>query len=470
LVGAVTDTATRRPIIAIVGRPNVGKSSLFNRYAGRRRALVEDTPGVTRDRIAEEVEVGTRRVLLVDTAGLDAGAEAGLPRAIQAQARAAVEQADAILFVGDGASGCLPEDEAIARALRRTRKPVMLAVNKIDVPSHAPRLADFFRLGIEPTRAVSAVHASGAWDALEELVAALPADAGVEAPAAGDAVRIAIVGRPNVGKSSLVNRLCGGERVVVSDEPGTTRDAVDVRIERDGESFVIVDTAGIRRAGKRTRFVERTSALIAVRQLERADVALIVIDAAEGFTDQDARVASLVRERGRPAALLANKWDLFDRQGGDVRKRAREEIARGLRFMSDTPVLPISARTGKGVEEIFALVRSLGTAASRRIPTAALNRWLQATVERHEPSMAARGPRLRPIKLFYATQTAVRPPTFVIFCTEPEAVRPAYRRFLENQLRDHFDFAGTPIRLRLRARGERAAKEPGDVAIREEDG
>ena len=449
----------RRPIVAIVGRPNVGKSSLFNRYAGRRRALVEDLPGVTRDRIVEEVEVGRRSVLLVDTAGLDPEAEAGLPRAIQAQARAAVAEADAILFVVDAKAGCLPEDEEIARALRRTRKPVALAVNKVDVPAHQALVNEFHRLGIDPTRGVSAVHASGAWDLLEELVAALPPEAGAPAEE-GDAVRVALVGRPNVGKSSLVNRLCGSERVVVADEPGTTRDAVDVRIARDGESFVLVDTAGIRRPGKRTRFVERTSALLAVRQLERADVALIVVDAGEGFTDQDARVAGLVRERGRAAAVLANKWDLVEKQPADARKRARESIAEGLRFMADTPVLPVSARTGRGVDGIFPLVRSLGVAATRRIPTAELNRWLRATVAKHEPSMAARGPRLRPIKLFYATQTGVRPPTFVIFCTDPEAVRPAYRRFLENQLRAHFDLVGTPLRLRLRARG--AASEGDD--------
>jgi GTP-binding protein len=446
--------------VAIVGRPNVGKSSLFNRYAGRRRALVEGTPGVTRDRIVEEVEVGARRILLVDTAGLDPDAEAGLPAAIQAQARAAVEEADAILFVVDGRAGRLPEDDAIARALRRTRKPVSLAVNKVDLPSHQSLVGDFFQLGIERTRGVSAVHATGAWDALEELVAALPPDVGLddEADAAG-AVRVAIVGRPNVGKSSLVNRLCGIERVVVADEPGTTRDAIDVRIERDGESLVLVDTAGIRRPGKRTRFVERTSALLAVRQLERADVALVVIDAKEGFTDQDARVAGLVRERGRAAALLANKWDLLDRERADVRKRVRDDIEHGLRFMADTPVLPISARTGKGIDAIFPLLRKLGTAASRRIPTAELNRWLQATVAKHEPAMAQRGPRLRPIKLFYATQAGVRPPTFVIFCTEPESVRTSYRRFLENRLREDFGLAGTPIRLRLRARGGRASRE-----------
>jgi len=447
------------PIVAIVGRPNVGKSSLFNRFAGHRRALVEDTPGVTRDRIAEEVEVAGRRILLVDTAGLEAEAEAGLPAAIQAQARAAVAEADAILFVVDGKEGCLPDDVTIARALRRTAKPVTLAVNKIDLPQHAPRLAEFYALGIERTRPVSAVHATGAFDALEELVAALPPAEGEAAPGDDGAIRVAIVGRPNVGKSSLVNRLAGFERVVVADEPGTTRDAIDTRIERDGQGFVLVDTAGLRRPGRRTALVERASALMTLRSIERADVVLIVIDAAEGFTDSDARVASLVRERGRACGVLANKWDVVERRRDGGRLRVREELERGLRFMSDAPVLPISARTGKGVDGIFPLVQKLGAAASRRIPTAELNRWLQATVEKHGPDMAQRGTRKRPIKFFYATQATVRPPTFILFCTEPASVRTSYRRFLENQLRERFDLGGTPIRLRLRSRGEAADTE-----------
>ena len=449
------------PIIAIVGRPNVGKSSLFNRYAGRRRALVLDTPGITRDRIVEEVTVGDRRVLVVDTAGLDPDAEAGLPAAIQAQARAAVAEADAILFVTDAQSGCLPEDEAIARALRRTSKPVTLAVNKMDRPSHAARMADFYKLGIERTRAVSAEHATGAWDALEELVAALPPAAEAEVARDDTAVRIAIVGRPNVGKSSLVNRLAGSERVVVADAPGTTRDAVDIRVERGGQSYVLVDTAGLRRPGKRTQSVERGSALMAIRSIERADVALILLDAAEGFTDADARVAGLVRERGCAAAVLANKWDLVDPRGADARKRVREDITYGLRFMSDAPVLQVSVRTGKGIDAIFATLPKLAAASQRTITTGELNRWLRATVALHEPSMAQSGPRKRPIKFFYGTQTSVRPPTFVLFCTEPTAVKASYRRFLENRLRESFDLVGTPIRLRLRGRSDPADEKSG---------
>jgi GTP-binding protein len=443
---------SKLPIVAIVGRPNVGKSTLFNRYAGRRRALVEDRPGITRDRIAEEVEVAGRTVLLVDTAGLDPDAEAGLPAAVQAQARAAVADADAILFLVDGKSGRLPEDEALARTLHRAAKPLVLVVNKIDRPQHEERVAEFHRLGFDPVIAVSAEHGRGAWDALEALVAALPAsEAPAEPTEAG--VRIAVVGRPNVGKSSLVNRLAGGERVVVSEVPGTTRDATDTRIERGDEVFTIVDTAGLRRAVRRTRTAERGSALMTVRSLERAEVAVVVLDASEGFTDQDARIASLARERGCATLVVANKWDRVEGEGAAL----REAIRHGLRFMPDAPLLAVSARTGAGCERIFSAVRRVVAAAERRIGTAELNRWLRDAVERHEPAMAQRGARRRPLKFFYATQTGVRPPTFVLFCTEPAAVQPSYRRFLENQLRKSFGLEGTPVRLRLRARDEPAS-------------
>jgi GTP-binding protein len=442
---------TQLPIVAIVGRPNVGKSTLFNRYARSRRALVEDTPGVTRDRVAEEIEVGSRRVLLVDTAGLDPDAEDGLAAAVQAQARVALEQADAILFVVDGRSGRLPEDDALARTLHRAERPVSLLVNKLDAPGQDPGLADFARLGFERCRGVSAEHGRGAWDALEELVALVPEPA--QPPVAAEAgLRIALVGRPNVGKSSLLNRLAGEERVVVSDVPGTTRDAIDTRIEREGRVYTLVDTAGLRRPGRRDRVAERGSALMAVRALERAEVALVVLDAAEGATDQDAHVAALARDRGCACAVLANKWDLLSARDEGRRREVLASIANALRFMDDAPVLPVSARTGAGLPRVFDLVDRVARAGELRIPTAELNRWLERTVARHEPAMAQRGSRKKPVKFQYATQTGVRPPTFVLFCTEPQAVQPSYRRFLENQLRQEFDLRGTPIRLRLRAR------------------
>jgi GTP-binding protein len=447
------------PLVAIVGRPNVGKSTLFNRYAGRRRALVADVPGLTRDRLVEEVEVAGRRILLVDTAGLDPEADSGIEAAVQAQARAAIEEADAVLLVVDGQAGLLPQDAELARTLRRTHKPLAVAVNKLDHPSHAARLGEFHALGLAPLRAVSAEHGSGAFDLLEELVAALP-EAEPAAPR-GEVLRVALLGRPNAGKSSLLNRLLGAERVVVSEVPGTTRDAVDIRVEREGEAFVFVDTAGLRRPGRRDRVGERGGALMAVRALEEADVALVLVDAAEGPTDQDARILSLVAERGRAGAVLLNKWDLVAAQGEAAARRVRSEVERHLPGLAHFPVLPVSAKTGRGVEKLFPLIRGLGEAFRREIPTAELNRWLQEAVARHEPAMGQRGARKRPIKFFYATQTGTGPPTFTLFCTEPEAVQPAYRRFLENRLRERYGLEGVPVRLRLRARARKAGGKGG---------
>ena len=443
------------PIVAIVGRPNVGKSTLFNRYAGYRRALVDDAPGVTRDRIAEAVRVGGRTVLVVDTAGLDPEPDSAIAAAVQGQAQAAVALADAILLVVDGRAGLLPIERELARWLQRSAKPIAVGVNKVDAPQHAALVAEFHALGLPRVRGISAEHGAGAWDLLEELVAALPepgAPPADEGAAPEEAVlRVALVGRPNVGKSSLLNRLAGEDRVVVSDMPGTTRDAVDVSVHEGGRRYVFVDTAGLRRPGRRDRLAERGSALMAVRAIERADVALVVMDAGEGFTDQDAHLLGLVRERGRASGLLVNKWDLVAERG----KALSDEIARRLRGMADLPVLHVSARTGKGVGRVLGLARRLARAAALEVPTAELNRWLQDAVRRHEPAMAQRGSRRRPVKFFYATQTASRPPSFLLFCSEPEAVQPAYRRFLENRLRERFELAGVPVRLRLRKRPQK---------------
>ncbi len=458
-------SGTPIPIIAIVGRPNVGKSTLFNRFAGRRRALVDDLPGITRDRIAEEVEVGARRVLLVDTAGLDPEPEGGMDAAIQSQVQTAIDRADAILLVVDGKAGLIPEEQELARMLRRIARPVAVAVNKIDIPGHAVRVAEFYALGLEPIRGISAEHGTGAWDLLEELVEAIPrapeegaGEGGRRDLGTDGELRIALVGRPNVGKSSLLNRVLGSERVVVSDVPGTTRDSVDIRLEREDGAYVFVDTAGLRRPGRRHRIAERGSALMTVRALERADIALVIVDAGEGLADQDAHIVALVRERGCATALLLNKWDLIQARDDGSAARVDSAVERRLRGLSDVPVLRISAKTGRGVERIFPRIRKLARASSMQVPTAELNRWLEDCVRRHEPAMAQRGSRRRPIKFFYATQTGIRPPTFLLFCTEPDAVQPSYRRFLENRLRERFDLEGAPIRIRLRARHDNSKR------------
>ncbi|MEE2674261.1 MAG: ribosome biogenesis GTPase Der [Myxococcota bacterium] len=439
--------------MAIVGRPNVGKSRLFNRYAGQRRALVDDRPGITRDRIAEEIELLGRRFLLVDTAGLEPSSEGdeGLEAAVQAQAEVAVGEADAILFVVDGKAGLLPQDEALARTLRRSDKPLALAVNKIDQPGHRDRTNDFHALGFERLAAISAEHGGGCFEILEELVGALPQEATPASDIASDEVRIALVGRPNVGKSSLTNRIAGNERVVVSDRPGTTRDRIDIPLEQDGSRLLLMDTAGLRRPGRRDRTAERGSALMTVRSLERAHVGVLVIDASEGLTDQDAHVAAEICERGCAAVVLANKWDLVGREEPEA-KAILEQIEHGLRFMPEVSIVPVSAKTGARLKRFLPAVLAAASAAERRISTPDLNRWLQQVVRMHEPAADRRGGRGRAIRFLYATQTAVRPPTFVLFCNEPRRVQVSYRRFLENKLREAFDFRGTPVRIRLRAR------------------
>jgi GTP-binding protein len=454
IVKAMT-TRPAAPLVAIVGRPNVGKSTLFNRYAGRRRAIVDDVPGLTRDRNVQSVEVDGRRVVVVDTAGFEPAPSEGLGAAVQAQARAAVRDADAILFVVDAGAGLLPEDEAIARELRKSERPVALVVNKVDTPRHEARVAEFHRLGFARVRGISAEHGRGAWDVLEEVVAEIPAgEVAPEPDLEGDAaIHVAVVGRPNVGKSSLVNRLLGSERMVVSDEGGTTRDAIDSVLERPDGTYVLVDTAGLRKSGRRDRTGERPSALMAVRSLERAEVALVVTDAAEGFTDQDAHVLGLARESGCATAVLLNKWDLVHERGAT--ERAREAVQERLRFAADTPILAIAAKTGLRADKVLPLVRKLAKAARTRIPTAELNRWLKEATDAHEPAMAQRGTRKRPMKFLYATQVGARPPSIVIFCSDPAGVKDSYRRYLENRLREKFDLAGTPLRIQLRSRREK---------------
>lgn len=454
------------PIIAIVGRPNVGKSTLFNRLAGSRRALVKNDPGVTRDRIVEEVEINGRPFLLIDTAGLDPDADDDLGSAVQEQAMVAVEQADAVLFVVDGKAGLLPEDERLAQILRRSDKPLLMAVNKIDQPAqHRQRMAEFYRLGLalEP-KAVSAEHGGGVFDALETLIEALPelpepTEADEQGEGAGERLlKVAIVGRPNVGKSSLLNKLLGSERVVVSEEPGTTRDTIDVRLETEDGPLLLIDTAGIRRPGRRRATQEQVMAILAIRAIERADVVLQLLDASEGVTDQDAKIAGLVRDRGCPTVILLNKWDLMglDEDKAKASKRLYDELDRRMGFLNEAPIIAVSAKTGARLSRIFPPVRELAKAAGQEISTSELNRWLKETTKRHPPAMAVRSQSVRrSIKFFYVTQVGTRPPTFVFFCTDPSVIRGSYVKFLENRLREDFDLKNTPVRILLRKRTRR---------------
>jgi GTP-binding protein len=459
------------PIIAIVGRPNVGKSTLFNRLAGSRRALVKNDPGVTRDRIVEEMEINGRLFLVIDTAGLDPDADGDLGTAVQEQAMVAVEQADAILFVVDGKAGLLPEDERVAQILRRSDKPLLMAVNKIDQPAqHGQRMAEFYRLGLalEPM-AVSAEHGRGVFAALEALIEALPEiiPEPIETEEQGDGagerlLKVAIVGRPNVGKSSLLNKLLGSERVVVSDVPGTTRDTIDVRLDTDEGPLLLIDTAGIRRPGRRRATQEQVMAILAIRAIERADVVLQLLDASEGVTDQDAKIAGLVRDRGCPTVILLNKWDLMgiDDDKAKASKRLYDEIDRRLGFLNEAPIVAVSAKTGARLSRIFPPVRELAKAAGQEISTSALNRWLKETTKRHPPAMAVRSQSVRrSIKFFYVTQVGTKPPTFVFFCTDPAVIQGSYIRFLENRLREDFALKNTPIRILLRKRTRREDKE-----------
>ncbi len=439
------------PIIAIVGRPNVGKSTLFNRYTGFRRSLVADEPGITRDRVVAEIQVADKKVLLVDTAGLDFDFSSDIDSDVQKQAREAVLSASAVLFVLDGRDGVSPEDEAVAQELRKSAKPVSLLVNKLDVPAHDVKSADFYELGFEHVWPVSGAHGRGVWAPLEALAKNLPEPKPSEKESA-IVPRVALVGRPNVGKSSLLNRILGSDRVVVSNEPGTTRDAIDVEVQNEGRSYLFVDTAGIRKPGRRSRLAERGSAIMSLRALERAEIALVILDAETGITEQDARVLGLAQERGCAVGVLLNKWDLM-KQSSEIEKgRLFDELARRLRAFSSHETIRISALTGKGCNRIYSVIDRLAKASRKHVATPELNRWLEDVVKRHEPAMAQRGPRKKPVKFFYATQTGVNPPRISVFCSEPRAIKASYIRFLENRYREAFSESGVPIKITLRSR------------------
>jgi GTP-binding protein len=434
-------------LVAIIGRVNVGKSTLFNRLARRRRALVEDRPGVTRDRVVAQVQVEGREVLLVDTGGLDPAAERGIPAEVKAQAHQAIEDAAVILFVVDVRDGVLPLDHEIARLLREAQRAVILVVNKVDGPPQELAAAEFHALGIGEVVPVSAEHRRGIVDLELAIVARLPgpSEAGVEPR--DPAVGVAIVGRPNVGKSSLVNRLAGEERAIVSEEPGTTRDSTDVRLDVQGRPVVLTDTAGLRRAGRRTDRLERGTAWMALRSIERADVAVLLVDAVDGVTEQDARIAHLALERGRPLVVALNKWDAVDpaQRGPELEK----ELDRRLHFIPERVDFRVSARTGLGLNRLLPAALELLEQASPEVPTSQINRVLEEALERNQPPMRGR----RRLRVYYGTQVSRRPFTVLVFVNDPRLMPENYRRYLERCLRRRFEIRAAPVRVRLRARG-----------------
>jgi GTP-binding protein len=447
------------PRVAIVGRANVGKSTLFNRLVRERRALVEDRPGVTRDRVVGSAQIEGHDVLVVDTGGLDPEAEEGIPRAIAAQVRQVIRDASVILFVVDTRQGLIPLDRHIADLLRRARPQVVVVANKADGPQQDTAWAEFHALGFEDVIPVSAEHRRGIVDLEITIAAHLPA---VEPePEADGAVKIAIVGRPNVGKSSLVNCLLGEEQQIVADAPGTTRDSTDTHLVRDGRELVLIDTAGLRRAGRRSDRLERGSAYMSMRAVERADVVLLIIDVIDGVTDQDAKIARLALDRGRPLVVVCNKWDAVDRE--ERQPEIAKQLERKLGFVPDAEIVHVSAKTGRGTRGLLEKAALLLEGLARAIPTPEINRVLQEAIDRNAPPASG---RRRP-KFYYATQVSDRPFTVVVFLNDPELVPENYRRYLEGVFRKRFGIRSAPVRVTLRGRGKSKRDGEDEAAIRQ---
>ncbi len=457
------------PVIAIVGRPNVGKSTLFNRLVESRQAIVEDLPGVTRDRQYGEADLLGRRVIVIDTGGIEPSADDALLKQMREQAEIAIDEADAIVCVFDGPAGVLPQDAEIARMLMRGHKPVFWAVNKIDGPRHDPLVAEFYELGIGPLFPISAQHAGGTLDLMEAVFEALPAERADDEAEDEGLVKVAIVGRPNVGKSTLLNRLIGKERMIVSNVPGTTRDAIDTPLTRkraDGSEarYLMIDTAGVRRRKWVKTSVEKISVVRTFKAIDRADVCLFLLDAADGVTEQDQRLAGLIVEKGKACVILLNKWDALGKKDNATFGEQIRALQDQLGFMKWAPILTISGMKGQRTHKILDLVDQAFVNYSRRVSTGELNRVFDQILHVHQPPVV-KGRRL---KMYYATQVAVRPPRFVIWCNDPEGVHFSYRRFLVNRFRTHWDFEGTPLKLHVRARTRRtAAPEELDERVKE---
>jgi GTP-binding protein len=462
-----------KPLVAIVGRPNVGKSTFFNRMIGERMAIVEDLPGTTRDRLYGDTDWNGREFTLIDTGGLEfgsipvgqiglSGQPGDLMDHVMSQVQLAIDEADVIVFLVDAISGITAADEEVAAMLHRVSKPVILAANKADSAARRQNAVEFYSLGLGEPITISSIQGTGTGDLLDVIVEALPPAEDSEEAEDEDLTRIAIVGRPNVGKSSLLNAILGYQRSIVSDVPGTTRDAIDTDFEFEGHKMRIVDTAGIRRRGRITPGIEKFSVLRSTRAIERCDVALILVDASEGLTAQDTHIAGEVDRQNKGAIVIVNKWDLAQEQRRKEREdiypdpkeeiasaeEYRSKLAEDLKFISYAPIIFASAKTGYHVKSILESALKVAEMRYLRVPTSRLNDIVQEAIQRHNPTVI----RSKPLKIFYATQARVNPPTFVFFVNDPQAVHFSYERYLENRLREAFSFRGTAIRLQFRAR------------------
>lgn len=437
-----------RPVVAIVGRPNVGKSTLFNKLVGARLSIVDDKPGVTRDRIYGDCEWLGHRFLLVDTGGIEPRADDVILSQMRAQANIAIATADVIVLVTDLRSGVVATDQDVANMLQKSGKPVILCVNKCDsVGAPDPEFYEFYNLGMGDPIAVSAVHGHGTGDLLDAVIAYFPPES--EEEEEDDTIKVAVIGKPNVGKSSLINRISGQERAIVSDIAGTTRDATDTRIENQYGKFTFIDTAGIRRKSKVTDAIEKYSIIRARTAVERANVCVIMIDATEGFTEQDSKVAGIALYQGKGCIVVVNKWDAVEKDGNTMREY-KEKLAVDFAFMKFAPFVFISAKTGQRVDRLFEQIAYVYAQSTMRISTGKLNEILGAATARVQPP-TDKGKRL---KIYYMTQASVCPPTFVFFVNNAQLFHFSYQRYLENQIREVFGLEGTPVRFIIRERGE----------------
>ena len=439
-----------KPLVAIVGRPNVGKSMLFNKLTGQRTSIVEDTPGVTRDRIYGDCEWCGRSFSLVDTGGIEPGTDSDMLKFMRRQAEIGIELADAIIMVTDVRSGVTAADEEVAVMLRKSGKPVALAVNKCDsVGPTNPDVYEFYSLGIGDLFETSAVHGHGTGDLLDWVLENIPEDDSQEE--ADDVIKVAIVGKPNVGKSSLLNRILGEERVIVSNIAGTTRDAIDSYFENETGKYCFIDTAGMRRKSKVDDAIERYSNMRSINAIDRADVCLILIDANEGVTEQDTKIAGLVHEAGKAAVIVVNKWDAVADKETNTMRDMEADVRQGLSYMLYAPVVFLSALTGQRVDRLFQVIQEVHAQNTKRITTGALNSVLADATARVQPP-TDKGRRL---KIYYMTQASTKPPHFVIFCNDARLFHFSYQRYLENQIREVFGLQGTPVRLTIRQKGDK---------------